>query len=134
MKELNEKALENYLSFQYSPGPETFFKNVYKMPQGHYFKYKDGKMELTRYWIPTFQAEEDKSLEYWVDEIEKTFDDSVEAHKISDVEVGSFLSSGVDSSYVACSAMWTRPSPWALTTAPSTTKSATPRSFRSRSQ
>ena len=74
------------------------------MPQGHYFKYKDGKMELTRYWIPTFQAEEDKSLEYWVDEIEKTFDDSVEAHKISDVEVGSFLSSGVDSSYVACSA------------------------------
>ena len=104
VKELNEKALENYLSFQYSPGPETFFKNVYKMPQGHYFKYKDGKMELTRYWIPTFQAEEDKSLEYWVDEIEKTFDDSVEAHKISDVEVGSFLSSGVDSSYVACSA------------------------------
>ena len=100
VKELNEKALENYLSFQYSPGPETFFKNVYKMPQGHYFKYKDGKMELTRYWIPTFQAEEDKSLEYWVDEIEKTFDDSVEAHKISDVEVGSFLSSGVDSSYV----------------------------------
>ena len=40
----------------------------------------------------------------WVDEIEKTFDDSVAAHKISDVEVGSFLSSGVDSSYVACSA------------------------------
>ena len=50
------------------PGPETFFKNVYKMPQGHYFKYKDGKMELDPYWIPTFQAEEDKSLEYWVDE------------------------------------------------------------------
>ncbi len=61
-------------------------------------------MSLTRYWIPEFRAEEDKTLEYWVDEIEKTFDDSVEAHKISDVEVGSFLSSGVDSSYVACSA------------------------------
>ena len=103
-KELNEKALESYLSFQYSPGPETFFKNVYKMPPAHYFRYKDGKMEITRYWLPTFQAEEDKSLDYWVDEIEKTFDDSVEAHKISDVEVGSFLSSGVDSSYVACSA------------------------------
>ena len=96
-KELNEKALESYLSFQYSPGPETFFKNVYKMPPAHYFTYKDGKMAITRYWLPTFQAEEDKSLDYWVDEIEKTFDDSVEAHKISDVEVGSFLSSGVDS-------------------------------------
>lgn len=71
------------------------------MPPAHYFLYKDGKMSLTRYWIPEFRAEEDKTLEYWVDEIEKTFDDSVEAHKISDVEVGSFLSSGVDSSYVA---------------------------------
>ena len=103
-KELNERALESYLSFQYSPGFETFFKDVYKMPPAHYFLYKDGKMSLTRYWIPEFRAEEDKTLEYWVDEIEKTFDDSVEAHKISDVEVGSFLSSGVDSSYVACSA------------------------------
>lgn len=103
-KELNHKALEHYLSFQYSPGPETFFKNVYKFPPAHYFVYKDGKMTTTRYWLPAFSAEEDKPLEYWVDEIEKTFDDSVAAHKISDVEVGSFLSSGVDSSYVACSA------------------------------
>ena len=61
-------------------------------------------MDMQRYWIPEFNAEEDKPLEYWVDEIEKTFDDSVNAHKIADVEVGSFLSSGVDSSYVACSA------------------------------
>ena len=60
-------------------------------------------MNMQRYWIPEFNAEEDKPLEYWVDEIEKTFDDSVNAHKIADVEVGSFLSSGVDSSYVACS-------------------------------
>ncbi|MGN0479284.1 MAG: asparagine synthase (glutamine-hydrolyzing), partial [Hominenteromicrobium sp.] len=103
-KELNERALEGYLSFQYSPGYETFFKDVYKLPPAHYFFYKDGKMDIQRYWIPEFNAEEDKPLEYWVDEIEKTFDNSVEAHKIADVEVGSFLSSGVDSSYVACSA------------------------------
>ncbi|MEG1426709.1 MAG: asparagine synthase (glutamine-hydrolyzing) [Oscillospiraceae bacterium] len=103
-KELNPTALENYLSFQYSPGPETFFKDVFKLPPAHYFKYKNGKMDVTRYWIPEFHAEEDKSLDYWVEEIEKTFDDSIAAHKISDVEVGSFLSSGVDSSYVACSA------------------------------
>ena len=103
-RELNERALEGYLSFQYSPSYETFFKNVYKLPPAHYFFYKDGKMDMQRYWIPEFNAEEDKPLEYWVDEIEKTFDDSVNAHKIADVEVGSFLSSGVDSSYVACSA------------------------------
>ncbi len=103
-KELNERALESYLSFQYSPGSETFFKNVYKMPPAHFFTYQDGVMELSRYWIPEFHPEEDKPLSYWVDEIEKTFDDSIEAHKVSDVEVGSFLSSGVDSSYVACCA------------------------------
>ena len=112
-RELNERALEGYLSFQYSPGYETFFKNVYKLPPAHYFFYKDGKMDMQRYWIPEFNAEEDKPLEYWVESftydergnvIEKTFDDSVNAHKIADVEVGSFLSSGVDSSYVACSA------------------------------
>ncbi len=103
-KELNRRALESYLSFQYSPGPETFFENVYKLPPAHYFTYRDGKMNITRYWLPEFHAEEDKSLDYWVDEIERVFDDSVQAHKVSDVEVGSFLSSGVDSSYVACSA------------------------------
>ena len=103
-KELNERALESYLSFQYSPGNETFFKGVYKLPPAHYFFYKDGEMKTERYWSPEFNAEEDKSLDYWVDAIEKTFDDSIEAHKIADVEVGSFLSSGVDSSYVACSA------------------------------
>ena len=103
-KKLNQRALESYLSFQYSPGPETFFQDVYKLPPAHYFLYKAGSMEITRYWAPEFRAEEDKPLDYWVDEIEKVFDNSVEAHKVSDVEVGSFLSSGVDSSYVACSA------------------------------
>ena len=122
--------LENFLSFQYAPGPKPFSKRVQNAP-AHSFLYKDGKMKLTRYWLPEFDAEEDKPLDYWVDEIEKVFDDSVEAHKISDVEVGSFLSSGVDSSYVACSAQWTRLSPWVLTTAPSTTRSVTPKSFPS---
>ncbi len=103
-KKLNQRALESYLSFQYSPGPETFFQDVYKLPPAHYFLYKAGSMEITRYWAAEFRAEEDKPLDYWVDEIEKVFDNSVEAHKVSDVEVGSFLSSGVDSSYVACSA------------------------------
>ncbi|MDR1028813.1 MAG: asparagine synthase C-terminal domain-containing protein, partial [Clostridiales Family XIII bacterium] len=72
---------------------------------GHFFRYSAARgFEERRYWTPTFNAEEDKTIEYWTDAIERVFDDSVEAHKISDVEVGSFLSSGVDSSYVACSA------------------------------
>ena len=100
-KELNETALENYLTFQYSPTIETFFKNVYKLPAAHYFIYKDGEMEVKRYWEVKFNPDNEPDLEEWVEKITDTFKNSVEAHKIADVEVGSFLSSGVDSSYVA---------------------------------
>lgn len=100
-KQLNEVALENYLTFQYSPCEETFFKGVYKLLPAHCFTYKDGKVHTERYWDINFDADENPSLDEWVDKISETFKNSVEAHKIADVEVGSFLSSGVDSSYVA---------------------------------
>lgn len=100
-KELNTAALENYLTFQYSPTKETFFKNVYKLLPAHYFIYKDGKMSIKRYWDVNFRPDGKPELDEWVQRISDTFHDSVKAHKIADVEVGSFLSSGVDSSYVA---------------------------------
>ena len=100
-KELNTAALENYLTFQYSPTKETFFKNVYKLLPAHYFIYKDGKMSIKRYWDVNFRPDGKPELDEWVQRISDTFHDSVRAHKIADVEVGSFLSSGVDSSYVA---------------------------------
>ncbi len=100
-KELNTDALENYLSFQYSPCTETFFKGVYKLPPAHCFTYKNGKLEIKRYWEVKFTPDEKPELDEWVNRISDTFHDSVKAHKIADVEVGSFLSSGVDSSYVA---------------------------------
>ena len=99
-KELNEEALAHYLSFQYSPTEETFFRNVYKLPPAHYFTLKDGKMEKVRYWRPEFNPQ-DGVLEYYADLTDKAVRESVAAHKIADVEVGSFLSSGIDSSYIA---------------------------------
>lgn len=100
-KELNETALENYLTFQYSPCVETFFKGVYKLLPAHFFTYKNGELKTERYWSINFNADQNPSLDDWVKMISDTFKDSVRAHKIADVEVGSFLSSGVDSSYVA---------------------------------
>ena len=99
-KELNEDALGHYLSFQYSPTEETFFKNVYKLPPAHYFTYKDGVMEKVRYFRPDF-SEKQGVLEYYSDLTDAAVRESVAAHKIADVEVGSFLSSGIDSSYIA---------------------------------
>ena len=103
-KELNEDVLETYLTFQYSPTEQTFFRNVFKLPAAHCFKYKDGELSVRRYWEVKFTPDEEPTLEDWVNRISDTFKDSVEAHKFADVEVGSFLSSGVDSSYVAAEA------------------------------
>lgn len=100
-KALNEEALENYLTFQYSVLPETFFKGIFRLMPAHCFIFRDGRMEVKRYWEPKFEPDESKSLEEWVEEIDAAMQNSIESHKISDVEVGSFLSSGVDSSYVA---------------------------------
>ncbi len=102
-KEVNPEALENYLTFQYSVLPETFFKGIYKLNAGHYFTFKDGEMKITRYFDPTFAPDETLDYEKTVDKIDETLQESIKAHMIADVEVGSFLSSGVDSSYVASS-------------------------------
>lgn len=99
-KEVNLKALENYLTFQYSVLEETFFKGVKKLMPGHCFTFKDGEMNVERYFQPMFKPEEAK-LQDVIKDIDDVIADSVKTHKISDVEVGSFLSSGVDSSYVA---------------------------------
>lgn len=101
-RKVNEAALEQYLSFQYSVLPETFFKGIYRLPAGHFFIYKDGKMDVKRYFDPMMTPAEEQtiSLEQTVSEIEDVVHETVQAHMISDVEVGSLLSSGVDSSYV----------------------------------
>lgn len=100
-KKFNRKALDSYLSFQYAVPPETFFEGVYCLMPGHYLWYKDGEIETTRYFEARFNPNEEMTEEEAVDKIEKVFENSVNAHKIADVEVGCFLSSGVDSSYVS---------------------------------
>lgn len=99
-KVFNEAALGNYLSFQFVPTNETFFKGVFCLQPGHYFTYQNGKMEITRYFEPHFTGDTKKSFEEVVEDVEKVMKESVEMHKISDVEVASYLSSGVDSSYL----------------------------------
>ena len=99
-KIFNEDALGNYLSFQFVPTNETFFKGVFCLQPGHYFVYENGEMKITRYFEPDFRGDSNKSFEEVVDEVEAVMKESVEKHKISDVEVASYLSSGVDSSYL----------------------------------
>ncbi len=99
-KELDEEKIPEYLSYEYIPYENTLFKNVYKLPGAHCFTFRNGELQIERYYRIQYRIEEDKSLEYWEEQITKEFSESVAMHQISDVEVGCFLSSGVDSSYV----------------------------------
>ena len=101
IKEFNKEALGNYLSFQFVPTNETFFKGVFCLEPGHYFYYENGKMNITRYFDPYLTGDNKKPLDEVVNDVEKVMKDSVRMHKISDVEVASYLSSGIDSSYLA---------------------------------
>lgn len=99
-KKINLEALQAYLTFQYSVLPETFFKGIFKLMPGHYMVFKDGKLDIKRYWEPTYEPEEGLTVEDWVKRIDDATKNSVDYHMISDVEVASLLSSGVDSSYL----------------------------------
>ncbi len=98
-KAVNIKRLPDWMSFEYLPDTETMFEHVYKLPAAHYLEYENGKLSIKRYYTIRYQTDESKSLEDWEERITEEFAKSVEVHKISDVEVGCFLSSGVDSSY-----------------------------------
>jgi asparagine synthase (glutamine-hydrolysing) len=109
VKKLNKNALRPYLTLQYSAQEETFFEGVYKLPPATKFVYDTatGEMKKERFWDINFES--DKNYPYPPDECAKRLDgiirESVEAHRISDVKVGSFLSGGVDSSYITAAQM-----------------------------
>jgi len=98
-KEFNESILSSYLSFSFTPTTETFFKGVKRLDAGHSLTLKDGNIKIERYYDLKFPIEK-KDYNETVEKISEVMKDSVEHHQISDVEVGSFLSSGVDSSYI----------------------------------
>ena len=99
-KELNEQRLPEYLSIEYIPNEETMFQNVYKLPGAHMFTWHAGRLDVRRYYDIRYHIDEAPTLEEWEQRITDTFAESVAAHQIADVEVGCFLSSGVDSSFV----------------------------------
>ncbi|MGN0686229.1 MAG: asparagine synthase (glutamine-hydrolyzing) [Gemmiger sp.] len=105
-KQLNESQLELYLSFQYSPGEDTFFRGVKKLLPAHCLTLDGSGLRVERWWQADFTPE--LSPTDWPQTIDETMQDSVAAHKIADVEVAGFLSGGVDSAYITSLARPTR--------------------------
>ena len=101
-RELNREALEQYLCFQFSALPETFFKGIFKLAPAHCMTvHADGSITERRYWRPEYHFDENRNREDTARAIDEVMRDSVRYHNVADVEVGSFLSSGIDSSYMA---------------------------------
>ncbi len=99
-KVLNDKLLQIYLTMTYTTGEETFFKGVKKLLPGRMMTYKQGEIDIIRYWHPEFKPDYSKTLEEWADEIHSTLKTIMAEVKDEDEYVESFLSGGVDSSYV----------------------------------
>ena len=100
VKELNEEMLQIYLSLTYVAGENTFFRGLKKLMPGHYLIWQNGKLKIERYWTPEFHPDESRSLEDWADEIHNTLKEIMPEVKAADETAESFLSGGVDSSYV----------------------------------
>ncbi len=99
-KELNVDMLQIYMSLTYVAGEDTFFKGLKKLMPGCFLEFENGRLSITRYWKPEFKPDESKLLEDWADEIHTTVAQMMKEVKTDDETAESFLSGGVDSSYV----------------------------------
>ena len=100
VRELNRELIQFYLAFNYVPGEDTLFKGVKKIEPGGYLTFDASGLRLGRYWEPVFEPDESKSLDDWADEIEQAMEDSLSCICDEGETPDSFLSSGVDSSYI----------------------------------
>lgn len=106
---LDIESLQHYLSFQYVPEPDTLTSRIKKLPPGHYFTKKPGKtMKIQSYWKPNFQPVYSPESQI-IKDIRDVLMDSVNVHMRSDVPVGSFLSGGIDSSFIVSLAKQVNP-------------------------
>lgn len=100
--EMDVRAIDEYLALQYIPAPRTVYKQAQKLPPAHVMSVDyDGRVHgPSRYWRPEFNTNVARSDAEWLEQLESTLTDSVRAHLVSDVQVGAFLSGGLDSTAV----------------------------------
>ena len=99
-REIDPKALDAYFTLGYIPDPYSIFKNVKKLPPGHYLTFSQGRLDVKQYWDFNFNPSESLREEDYLEELRFLLDESVRLRLISDVPLGAFLSGGIDSSTI----------------------------------
>lgn len=104
-RELNRKAVDDYLTYQYVPHPQSILQGFSKLPPAHWAVYQDGKLRIERYWRPAYSpapaAKEFSSIEDARQGLREVLTTAVKLRMRSDVPLGAFLSGGVDSTIIA---------------------------------
>ena len=100
-KELNEQALELFLTYSYLPGSDTFFKGIKKLMPGYVLIYKDKSISLKQYWKLEYKGDTSKDPDYYADLVNTALNEIIDNWKIEGESYGNFLSGGVDSAYLA---------------------------------
>lgn len=98
--DIDEEAIDDYLTLQYVPAPKTGFKRIFKLPAGHYFLFKNDKLTIKRYWSLDFNRKLNVSTDEWESLVFNEIKRSLKSHLVSDVPVGALLSGGLDSSII----------------------------------
>ncbi len=99
-REINAEALDAYFTLGYVPDPLSIFRNIQKLPPGHYLTFINGQVTVKQYWDFEFKSGESRNEDDYLDELRALLDESVRLRLISDVPLGAFLSGGIDSSTV----------------------------------
>src|SRR5215470_419285 len=99
-RELSPQAIDAYLTLGYVPDPLCIFRDIHKLPPGHYLTFSGGHVDVRQYWDFHFEPAESRRAEDYLDELQALLDESVRLRLISDVPLGAFLSGGIDSSTI----------------------------------
>ncbi len=101
-KHINKHMLQQYLFYGYPIGEETFYQGISKLMPGHYAEWDGSTVTVHRYWSPVFEPDRSKNADEWAEEIKNVVEEILDEER-NDSEVpykDSFLSGGVDSSYL----------------------------------
>jgi len=99
--DVNEEGLKDYLVFQSVLGEKTLFKNVYELLPGNYIIIKNGNITIQKYWENLYIIDSYHTEKYFLENLNELLENTIKIHTVSDVDIGGYVSGGIDSGIVS---------------------------------